>query len=139
MIINKIIVGFVVQKFDSVTKKALSQEFISGDDVSYESVDGGFIGNTCSSIENLPYLPLEMVQPEILSPMNIETGRGQKVIYAFDKNGYDHDQEDARKYLKFGETYTVSHTDVHRSSSQVYLQEVPGRGFNTVMFANKKD
>lgn len=49
--------------------------------------------------------------------------------------GYDLDQKHARQHLMIGSTYTVSKIDVSDWSSMVHLREVPGNGFNTVMFS----
>ena len=40
MKVNKITVGFVIQKFDVGNKKLISQEFVAGDQVDYENEDG---------------------------------------------------------------------------------------------------
>jgi hypothetical protein len=66
--------------------------------------------------------------------MNIYSKAGSKVIFAHPGNGYKHDQEQAAEYLKVGEVYTVSRTEVGGFHTEVYLEEVPGRGFNSVMF-----
>ena len=62
---------------------------------------------------------------------------GRKVIY-LDRNGYDRDTEDARKYLKEGDELTVKEIYVWRCSSTVEFMEFPGKLFNTVMFADKE-
>lgn len=58
MQISKITTGFVIQVYDTESGKFISQEFVAGDDVVYESggesVDGDLIPN---------YLPFDMVQP----------------------------------------------------------------------------
>jgi hypothetical protein len=56
---KKIIVGFVVQTFDNETKKCIHQEFVSGDDITYENDNG----DTLDNHEEL-YFPLEMKQSE---------------------------------------------------------------------------
>jgi hypothetical protein len=43
MIVNKIVLGFVSQEFDTETKSFISQTFIGSDDVSYENEDGDAI------------------------------------------------------------------------------------------------
>lgn len=61
MIYNKITPGFVCQKYDSETGRCVSQEFIAGDDVVRETVDG----NPIMDIEkNEVYFPMNMIQPE---------------------------------------------------------------------------
>ena len=47
-------------------------------------------------------------------------------------NGYKYDSEDAKKYLKIGEIYTVDYTIVHSSTTEVYLEEFPDISFNSV-------
>jgi hypothetical protein len=66
---------------------------------------------------------------------NIYSRAGSKLIY-LDKNGYDEDREEANKFLKKGELYTVDHVDIFKYSSTVYLKEFPEMGFNMVMFRN---
>jgi hypothetical protein len=65
MIIKKVTAGFVIQTFDTETRKYVNQEFIAGD-VSYEnavgdSVDPELMQNITDGTE--PYLPFDMVQP----------------------------------------------------------------------------
>ena len=57
--IHKITWGFVVQKFDD--NKFTSQEFIAGDQVEYETTNGKQVEE--EEIEELPYVPFDMVQP----------------------------------------------------------------------------
>lgn len=59
MILNKITTGFVVQQYDTETKKFVSQEFIAGDEVVWEES-----GEQVDSPENNPYLYFHMIQPE---------------------------------------------------------------------------
>lgn len=69
--------------------------------------------------------------------MSIQTESGAKVTYAFPRNGYPGDQSLLERLgLTVGATYTVSHIDVNQSLSTLYLREYPGKGFNTVNFAN---
>ena len=70
MIINKITTGFVIQQFDTDKKVYINQEFIAGDDVNYETVDGNPMDddemetfNFGPLAEEEPYLPFEMIQP----------------------------------------------------------------------------
>lgn len=65
--------------------------------------------------------------------MNIYATPGSKVVFAFPKNGYSHHQEIA-KQLKVGETYTVKETRVYAWHTDVFLEEVPGIPFNSVLF-----
>ena len=58
MLINKITIGFVVQRFDTDSKKCVDQVFIAGDTVDYEDIEGNLI----EPIEDL-YHPFDMIQP----------------------------------------------------------------------------
>lgn len=66
--------------------------------------------------------------------MGIHAAPGTSVIYT-GFNGYDSDREYAEKFLKVGHRYTVSHIEIGGWSSDVELEEVPGKKFNTVHFA----
>jgi len=55
-IINKITVGFVIQKFDTESGKCISQEFVAGDEVSYETESGKHLDDDL-------YQPYDMVNP----------------------------------------------------------------------------
>lgn len=59
MLVKKITTGFVVQTFDTETKKWVSQEFVAGDECVYEDADG----NPADSFEPAGYLPYDMRQP----------------------------------------------------------------------------
>lgn len=64
MIVNKITNGYVIQQFDTDTQKFISQEFIAGDDHTYESEDGDFVDPKTMQIDGTePYMPFEMLQP----------------------------------------------------------------------------
>lgn len=66
MIIEKITTGTVVQRFDTDAQKFVSQEFIAGDEVTFEHEGSGInqadfesrLGNHAG------YLPFDMVQPD---------------------------------------------------------------------------
>ena len=58
MIIKKTTQGWVDQYFDSETGKAISQEFIAGDEVSYYDADTAERTDPTDH-----YLPFSMVQP----------------------------------------------------------------------------
>jgi hypothetical protein len=68
--------------------------------------------------------------------MTIYALPGHKICFAEGtaRNGYPHDQENAQRYLTAGCVYTVKRTSVGKSNSSVYIEEVPGVGFNTVQF-----
>jgi len=65
--------------------------------------------------------------------MDIYSKHGTKVIFDSPTNGYPHQQENAKKHLIVGKVYTVDFTEVHSSSTDVYLVGVPG-SFNSVLF-----
>ena len=60
MIVNKVTTGFVVQRFDTKTRKFLSQEFIASDECAFEDDDGDKVDTFTE------YLTYEMVQTEAL-------------------------------------------------------------------------
>ena len=60
------------------------------------------------------------------------------VVYFLDENGYDSERERAREHLVKGQVLTVSEIDVGVWSSSVEFEELPGKWFNTVMFAHKE-
>lgn len=63
MIIQKITSGFVVQKYDTVSQRFISQEFVAGDECDYES-DGETVDPSLLEVDGREvYLPYEMVQP----------------------------------------------------------------------------
>jgi hypothetical protein len=66
--------------------------------------------------------------------MNIYANPGAKVTFSHPNNGYEHHQATAAKHLTVGSTYTVENTEVGDSSSVVFLKEIPGVAFNTVLF-----
>ena len=59
MIVKKITSGFVIQYFETETEKFLSQEFIAGDEVEVEDLEG----NSLDEDDVSEYLPFDMVQP----------------------------------------------------------------------------
>lgn len=69
--------------------------------------------------------------------MDIWTPPGSKVIFT-NAGGYESEQETNIKYLELGKEYTVDYIDVHGWSSDVFLEEIPGRRFNTCCFNNIK-
>jgi len=70
--------------------------------------------------------------------VNIWTAKGEKVIFT-GKNGHSWQQKKARIVLDVGKEYTIESLSVGGFSSEVYLQEFPGVGFNSVMFENITD
>jgi len=67
--------------------------------------------------------------------MNIYTAPGHKVLFT-GKGGYEIQKEYAKKFLIEGEEYTVLKLEVGSTSSEVFLEEVPGKSFNSVHFEN---
>lgn len=66
--------------------------------------------------------------------MDIYARRGTKIVFNNPNAGYPYDQETARKYLKVGSKYTVEWKRVGCFHTDVFLQEVPGVPFNSVLF-----
>jgi len=57
--VNKITIGFVIQKYDTETGLCVEQSFVAGDQVDYEDTDG-----TPVEWQEDNYQPFNMVQPE---------------------------------------------------------------------------
>ena len=51
-------------------------------------------------------------------------------------NGQDIDKKQAEQYLQIGAEYTVEHIDVKNWHTDIFLKEIPGIVFNSVMFSN---
>ena len=79
MIINKVIIGFVNQQFDTETRRFINQEFHGSDDRTWENEMGDSLnltGDDAALVYGLggvdePYLNMEMVQPSIF---NVQAG-----------------------------------------------------------------
>lgn len=67
--------------------------------------------------------------------MDIYAKRGTKVIYDMPNAGYPSQQDYAKQHLIVGRVCTVDFTEVHSSSTDVYLIGVPG-SFNSVLFGS---
>lgn len=63
MFIKKIIVGYVVQTFNTKLNKCLSQEFISSNVVTLENEKGEDISHIIDDTEMID-MPLDMIQPD---------------------------------------------------------------------------
>jgi len=61
MIINKVTVGYVTQRFDTKTQKFIGQEFTAADEVTWEDQGGEHVDSPGDVAE--PYLNYEMIQP----------------------------------------------------------------------------
>lgn len=68
--------------------------------------------------------------------MDIYSKPGTPVKFVNPTFGYEYHQETARKHLKVGNIYTVKETVVDSWHTDVYLEEVPGVPFNSVLFDN---
>lgn len=68
--------------------------------------------------------------------MNIYAKEGDKIIFN-NEQGTDLELEYARKYLTPGAEYTVEQTKAYGWHTDVYLKEVPGIYFNSVIFDDK--
>jgi hypothetical protein len=66
--------------------------------------------------------------------MDIYARCGTKVKFGTLNAGYEYQQKDIVKHLKLGEIYTVDHTVVYDSSTEVFFKEAPGISFNSVFF-----
>jgi hypothetical protein len=64
----------------------------------------------------------------------LETWRGDKVKHVNTGNGTDVDQEMAFRLLTPGKVYTVDRVSVKDCSSSIWLKEIPGVPFNTLLF-----
>lgn len=69
-----------------------------------------------------------------MKDMNINSLKGTKVIFAFPKAGYESQIKMARTHLILNKIYTVESTEVHSSSTDVYLKEFPNISFNSCLF-----
>lgn len=67
--------------------------------------------------------------------MSIETVPGTKIVFAFPGNGYQQDKDYAAQHLTVGAAYTLAKIIVGDWGSRVWLEEAPGKSFNSVMFA----
>jgi hypothetical protein len=66
--------------------------------------------------------------------MDIYAEEGHKIKFTSPNAGYEYDQKQAETHLLVNETYTVERTEVGNFSTDVYLKEVPGLKFNSVLF-----
>lgn len=66
--------------------------------------------------------------------MDIYARAGTKVIFAHPQAGYEPEQQLAAKCLQVGKTYIVLKTVIDTYHTDVFLEEVPGISFNSVLF-----
>jgi hypothetical protein len=101
MIINKVTVGFVIQEFDTETRKFTNQRFIAGEDVQWEDGKGEVVSKkgNCWGGEDEPYLPFNMIQPYWPpTPKDEKPDPNIKPpAYQWLTEGYDPDQAGNRK------------------------------------------
>ena len=73
--------------------------------------------------------------------MNIYAKKGEKITVTENtiKSGHISDQRKASEFLEVGKWYTVERTDVGKWSTEVFIQEVPGLGFNSVHFVQESE
>ena len=71
--------------------------------------------------------------------MDIRAQSGDLVRYINFNAGKLSDLMECDRFLYRGGVYTVDHTEVRRFGSSVYLKDVPGVPFNTVMFEDVVD
>jgi hypothetical protein len=88
--------------------------------------------NLDNAISNMPSYSEELNKSS--RTMNIYANPGDKIVFYYPNNGLSKDKENAKKYLKQGEIYTVDHTVVYSESTKVFLVEFPGVIFNSVQF-----
>jgi hypothetical protein len=70
--------------------------------------------------------------------MDIASPRGTKVRFT-GYGGYEFEQKLARTLLTVDAVYTVERTEIGAWSTDVFLNEVPGKSFNSVMFAARRE
>lgn len=67
--------------------------------------------------------------------MNIRAARlGSKLKFLYPGNGYHADQALAATCLRVDHIYTLSAICIHPFHTEIYLIEIPGVSFNSVLF-----
>ena len=83
------------------------------------------------------------VAERIAKTMDIRAKRGTAVRLQMKDGevfgGYDGDKKQALQFLKPDVIYHVKRTEVEDWNTDVYLEEVPDQGFNSVMFEHVKE
>ncbi len=79
---NKITVGFVIQTFNN-NNQCIEQEFVAGDTVDYEDVNG----NTIEPWDE--YQPFDMVQPPIVELLKAEIVSLKEELATYEAEDYD--------------------------------------------------
>lgn len=80
MVLNKVVVGFVVQQYDTEAKRFLNQEFKSSDEVQWEDLDCAPVEPPVGEDGQEPYLNMEMVQPPAETPTPIVPPSGPPLV-----------------------------------------------------------
>lgn len=68
--------------------------------------------------------------------MNIWANKGYRVRCYTLSAGNENHQKIAEQYLTLDAEYTVEYTEVSSWKTYVFLQEIPGVGFNSVFFVD---
>jgi hypothetical protein len=88
----------------------------------------------CGRVVNVGEPPVDM-NDDAYEYMDIYSAPGTKVVLWKPQNGWPHDKEQIERLgMKVGQEFTVQRTDVHSSSTTLYLKEFPNHKFNTVNF-----
>jgi len=99
MIINKVILGFVTQRFDTETRRFVSQEFHGSDDRVWENQMGETLDLSNAKVAEQvyglggvdePYLNMEMIQP---NPKLSDFSLGDRVFVTPSTDGSDPQNE----------------------------------------------
>jgi hypothetical protein len=104
MIINKVTIGFVTQRYDTEKKRFLGQEFIGSDDRSWENEMGDSVDFPKGKNGEEPYLNYEMKSPLDMSDFKV----GGFVLVTPDKDDLaQHEFQGTVKGFRCGELITV--------------------------------
>ena len=77
---------------------------------------------------------------DVICPsMNIYALEGDRVRFSNENAGTENDQFLAEHYLQLNDIYTVDYAEVGNSHTNVYLKEVPGFSFNSVIFTDVEE
>jgi len=90
MIINKVIIGFVTQRFDTESGRFIDQSFTGSDDRTWENNLGDSIDSPEVAGEEEPYMNMEMVQP---NPKLADFQLGDRVFVTPSNDGSDPQNE----------------------------------------------
>ena len=85
MIVNKVTIGFVVQHFDTETKRFVEQHFVGSDDRSWENEMGDSVDAPKGKNGDEPYLNYEMKSPAEIDGIN-RFNKGDRVLVTPNKD-----------------------------------------------------